>query len=141
VELLAGSQLALERAGAFVEFGAALRRSGRRRDARGPLSEGLELANRCGADVLAARALSETRAAGARPRRTALHGLGALTARERQAVLLAADGLSNREIAERLVVTLKTVEWHLNKGYRKLGVSSRAQLRKVLDDEASTSAS
>ncbi len=141
VEKLAGSQLALERAGALVEFGAALRRSGRRRDARGPLSEGLELANRCGADVLAARALSETRAAGARPRRTALHGLGALTARERQAVLLAADGLSNREIAERLVVTLKTVEWHLNKGYRKLGVSSRTQLRKVLDDEASTSAS
>jgi DNA-binding CsgD family transcriptional regulator len=82
--------------------------------------------------VLAARALRESNAAGARPRRTALHGEEALTARERQVASLAADGLSNREIAETLVVTVKTVEWHLKHSYRKLGVSSRGQLREAL---------
>ena len=132
VEMLQGSQAALERAAALVDFGAALRRSGKRRDARGHLKAGLELAQRCGADVLAARALRESNAAGARPRRTALHGEEALTARERQVASLAADGLSNREIAETLVVTVKTVEWHLKHSYRKLGVSSRGQLREAL---------
>jgi ATP/maltotriose-dependent transcriptional regulator MalT len=132
VDILQGSQAALERAAALVDFGAALRRSGKRRDARGPLKSGLELAQRCGAEVLAARALRESNAAGARPRRTALHGEEALTARERQVASLAADGLSNREIAETLVVTVKTVEWHLKHSYRKLGVSSRGQLREAL---------
>ncbi|HEY7453583.1 MAG TPA: LuxR C-terminal-related transcriptional regulator, partial [Thermoleophilaceae bacterium] len=132
VETLQGSQAALERAAALVDFGAALRRSGKRRDARPQLKAGLELAQRCGADVLAARALRESNAAGARPRRTALHGEEALTARERQVASLAADGLSNREIAETLVVTVKTVEWHLKHSYRKLGVSSRGQLREAL---------
>ena len=67
--------------------------------------------------------------AGARPRRTAIYGLDSLTARERQTAALAAEGMSNRDIAETLVVTVKTVEWHLKHSYRKLGVSSRAQLR------------
>ena len=132
VDTLQGSQAALERAAALVDYGAALRRSGKRRDARGPLKAGLELAQVCGAEVLAARALRESNAAGARPRRTALHGAEALTARERQVATLAADGLSNREIAETLVVTVKTVEWHLKHSYRKLGVSSRGQLREAL---------
>jgi DNA-binding NarL/FixJ family response regulator len=135
VETLQGSQFALERAGALVAFGAALRRSGRRRDARKPLKEGLELAQRCGAEVLAQRAMREARAAGARPRRTALHGLEALTTRERQVASLAADGLSNREIAETLVVTVKTVEWHLQHSYQKLGVNSRKKLAEALGDQ------
>ena len=92
----------------------------------------IELAQRCGAGVLAARALRESNAAGARPRRTALHGSYALTAREGQVATLAADGLSNKEIAETLVVTVKTVEWHLKHSYRKLGVSSRGQLADAL---------
>jgi DNA-binding CsgD family transcriptional regulator len=128
------SQAALDRAGALVDFGAALRRSGRRRDAREPLKAGLELAERCGATVLAARARGETKAAGARPRRTALHGQEALTAREHQVSALAAAGLSNREIAERLVVTVKTVEWHLRHSYVKLDVSSRKELGGKLRD-------
>lgn len=132
VDTLQSSHAALERAGALVDFGAALRRSGHRRDARGPLKAGLELAQRCGAGVLAARALRESNAAGARPRRTALHGSDALTAREGQVARLAADGLSNKEIAETLVVTVKTVEWHLKHSYRKLGVSSRGQLADAL---------
>jgi DNA-binding NarL/FixJ family response regulator len=132
VETLQGSQAALERAGALVDFGAALRRSRRRRHARQPLMEGLELAQRCGAEVLVAHAQSEMKLAGARPRRTALRGRQALTTREQQVASLAADGLSNREIAETLVVTLKTVEWHLNHTYRKLGVRSRGELRESL---------
>jgi DNA-binding CsgD family transcriptional regulator len=72
--------------------------------------------------------MSEASAAGARPRRTALHGCEALTHRERQVASLAAEGHSNREIAQKLVVTVKTVEWHLGHAYAKLGVKSRSQL-------------
>jgi DNA-binding CsgD family transcriptional regulator len=141
VDTLQGSQMALERARAFVDFGAALRRSGRRRDAREPLKEGLELAQRCGAEVLAKRAMGETKAAGARPRRTAVHGRDALTTRERQVASLAADGLSNRQIAETLFVTVKTVEWHLQHSYRKLGLDSRKHLREALGEAPDASAS
>jgi DNA-binding CsgD family transcriptional regulator len=133
VEHLEKSQAALERARALVEHGAALRRSGRRHAGREPLLRGLDLAERCGANALAARALAEVRLTGARPRRTALDGPDALTAREREVATLAAQGLSNREIAESLVVTLKTVEWHLRHAFRKLGVDSRAKLRAHLD--------
>ena len=66
------------------------------------------------------------------PRRTALTGPESLTARERQVAGLAAEGMSNREIAETLFVTVKTVEWHLKHSYRKLGVKSRVGLREVL---------
>ncbi len=71
--------------------------------------------------------------AGARPRRTAMYGIDSLTARERQTAALAAEGMSNRDIAETLVVTVKTVEWHLKHSYRKLGLSSRAELRDIFD--------
>jgi DNA-binding NarL/FixJ family response regulator len=75
--------------------------------------------------------------AGARPRRTALHGQKSLTDRELEVASLAADGMSNRKIAEALVVTMKTVEWHLNHTYRKLGVRSRGELPESLSaDEA-----
>jgi DNA-binding CsgD family transcriptional regulator len=126
------SQAALERARALVEHGAALRRSGRRQVAREPLRRGLDLAQRCGANALATRALTEIRLTGARPRRTALEGPESLTEREREVATLAARGLSNREIAESLVVTVKTVEWHLRHAFRKLGIDSRAKLGPLL---------
>ncbi len=132
VQTLEGSQAALERARTLVEFGATLRRSGRRRDAREPLRLGLDLAQRCGAEALVARAKNEAKTAGARPRRTAVSGVDALTERERQVALLAARGLSNRQIADQLVVTVKTVEWHLGHSFRKLDVDSRAKLRDLL---------
>jgi DNA-binding NarL/FixJ family response regulator len=132
VETLRSSEATLDRARALIDFGAALRRSGRRRAARKPLMEGLELANRCGAAALAERAFSEMRLVGARPRRTALHGREALTTREHEVASLAAEGLSNRKIAERLFVTTKTVEWHLSHAYRKLGVRTRRELRESL---------
>jgi DNA-binding NarL/FixJ family response regulator len=128
VETLSGSQAALERAHALVDYGAALRRAGQRRKALGPIREGLDLAERCGADQLVNSARREAQAAGARPRRAAIHGEDALTTREEQVAGLAAEGLSNRAIAEALVVTVKTVEWHLRHVFSKLGVRSRREL-------------
>jgi DNA-binding CsgD family transcriptional regulator len=126
--VLGGSELALDRAHALVSLGTALRQAGKRREARDPLREGLDLAVRCGARALAEQARNETVAAGARPRREALSGVESLTPRERQVAALAAEGSSNREIAAELFVTVKTVEWHLRHSYAKLGIESRDEL-------------
>ena len=128
LEHLETSQRALARARVLVELGATLRRNGERRASQDPLRNGLELAQRCGAPILARRALEEIRATGSRPRRTALSGADALTPRELQVAELAARGMSNREIAKALYVTLKTVEWHLRNAFNKLGVGSRSEL-------------
>lgn len=134
VIVLEGSQAVLERARTLVDLGAALRREGHRRDSRRPLLQGLDLAARCGADLIVARAASEITAAGARPRRNALTGVESLTPREREVAALAARGMTNREIAESLYITLKTVEWHLKHSYRKLG-ATRAELADALSGE------
>ena len=134
VERTETSQAALERAKTLVDYGAALRRSGKRRDAREPLRRGLLLAQRYGATALMKFARGEATAAGARPRRTALQGVDALTPREHQVASLAAEGMPNREIAETLFVTVKTVEWHLKHVYGKLGVESRGDLPAAFSD-------
>jgi DNA-binding NarL/FixJ family response regulator len=82
----------------------------------------------CGAKGLAERVRAELHAAGGRPRRTALTGVEALTASERRVATLAAQGETNREIAQGLFVTPKTVEVHLSNAYRKLGIRSRREL-------------
>ena len=69
---------------------------------------------------------------GESPRRVEVEAMAALTVSERRVALRAADGLSNREIAEELVVTVKAVEWHLSRVYRKLGISSRTRLAGAL---------
>jgi DNA-binding CsgD family transcriptional regulator len=132
VEVLAGSEARLEHARALVDLGAALRRANQRAEARELLREGVDLARRVGALGLARRANEEIAATGARPRKVLQTGLDALTASERRVAQLAADGMSNKEIAQALFVTIKTVEMHLSHVYRKLGISSRAQLDKVL---------
>lgn len=137
VALLARSPARLEHARALAELGAALRRRGHRVDARAPLAEGMDLAHRCGAPLLVARAGEELRAAGARPRRIALSGVDALTASELRIARLAAEGRSNPEIAQHLFVSLKTVETHLSHAYAKLGVTghgARAGLARALAD-------
>jgi DNA-binding CsgD family transcriptional regulator len=133
VETLHVSQAALERGRALVDYGAALRRAGRLREARAPLRSGLDIAQACGAEMLTRRALTETTAAGGRPRRTALSGVESLTEREKQVASLAAKGLSNREIGAELFVQRKTVEFHLGHAYRKLGVRSREALREFFE--------
>jgi DNA-binding CsgD family transcriptional regulator len=122
----------LERARTLVELGGVLRRSNQKIASRGPLLAGLDLAHRCGAECLAARATAELRASGARPRRHAVSGPDALTSSEARVAHMAADGMSNREIAQSLFVTAKTVENQLGSAYRKLGVRSRERLRSAL---------
>ena len=132
VAALAEVYAPLEHARALVDLGAALRRVGRRVDAREPLREGIEIAGRLGAAALAQRAHTELVATGARPRRLALHGVEALTPSERRIGQLAADQLTNREIAQALFVTEKTVEMHLTNVYRKLEISTRTELPEAL---------
>jgi DNA-binding CsgD family transcriptional regulator len=132
---LRDSPAQLELARSLTELGAAQRRAGQRAAAREPLAEALELAVRCGARRLAARAREELKATGARPRREWRTGVEALTPRELRIVQLAADGRTNREIGHELYVTLKTVEGHLSRAYSKLGIEGRSQLKGVLEGE------
>jgi DNA-binding CsgD family transcriptional regulator len=128
VAVLRGSGAVLEQARALVDLGAALRRAGRRPDSIVSLREGLNLAHSCGASALATRAREELVTAGARPRRDALHGCDALTASELRTAQLAAEGRTNREIAQALFVSLRTVETHLTHTYQKLDIHSREEL-------------
>jgi DNA-binding NarL/FixJ family response regulator len=130
--VLAGSEARLEHARALVDLGAALRRANHRAEARERLRESVDLARRVGALGLARRANEEIAATGARPRKVLQTGVDALTASERRVAQLAAEGMSNKEIAQTLFVTIKTVEVHLSHAYRKLGINSRTQLDKVL---------
>jgi len=111
-----------------VEQGVALRRRGERTAARGALERGMDLAARCEARPLTMRARTELQALGARPRRLMFSGIDGLTATERRVAGMAAGGLSNREIAQSLFVTAKTVESHLAGAYRKLEVAPRRDL-------------
>ncbi len=76
--------------------------------------------------------MDELRAAGSRPRRPAVRGLDSLSAQERRVATMATEGLSNREIAEALFLTRRTVEMHLTGAYRKLDVAGRAELPAAL---------
>ena len=94
------------------------------------------MADRGGMRLLARRARHELEAAGARPRRTALSGVDALTPAEHRVAMLAADGLTNREIAEQLYVTQRTVETHLTHVFQKLDITSRSELGAVRGEAA-----
>ena len=131
--VLESSQAQLERARVLAELGAARRRARNRVAAREPLRLALDLAQRCGGTAVAERARTELLATGARPRSVALSGLEALTASERRVATLAARGLANREIAQELFVTRRTVETHLTHAFAKLGIESRTQLAAALD--------
>ena len=118
----------LELARSLTEQGAALRRMGHTRDAVQPLRRALDLASRCGALVLAQRAREELVVAGARPRRERIRGVDSLTASELRVARMAETGMTNRQIAEALFVTIRTVTTHLGHVYQKLDVSGREQL-------------
>jgi DNA-binding CsgD family transcriptional regulator/tetratricopeptide (TPR) repeat protein len=128
VEVARDSPGRLELALSLVELGAAERRANQRTTAREPLEEGMSLAHQCGAHSLQDRALTELLAAGARPRRPPASGRDTLTPSELRIADLAATGHTNREIAQRLFITQKTVEAHLAHAFRKLHIDSRAQL-------------
>lgn len=103
----------------LVALGSALRRRGYRSESREPLVAGLELAHRCGTELLSAQAREELVVSGGRPRRVVRSGFDALTASERRIVRLAVGGASNGEIAQTLYVSVKTVEAHLSNAYRQ----------------------
>ena len=132
VDTLAASPSLLWRAEALVDYGSALRLDGQRSASRDVLLEGLDLAHRCGATPLADRAAEALRALGARVRRRAITGAESLTTSERRAAELAAEGMPNKQIAQTLFVTLRTVEAHLSNSYTKLQISSRDQLAQAL---------
>ena len=134
VDELDGTEAELAPARARAELGTALRLARRPRDARRPLEEAIDTARRLGALRLAERALDELRAAGGRPRRAAMSGVESLTPSQRRVAEMAARGMSNREIAESLFVTRRTVETHLSQVYMKLDIDSREGLPEALDD-------
>jgi DNA-binding CsgD family transcriptional regulator/tetratricopeptide (TPR) repeat protein len=138
VAALEGSEARLELARSLVELGSAIRRTGGRRESRGPLRRGLDLAYKCGGTLVADRAREELLVSGARPRRPQATGRDALTASERRVAAMATEGLSNREIAQGLFLSPKTVEMHLSHVYRKLGIHSRTQLARALGQGEST---
>jgi DNA-binding CsgD family transcriptional regulator len=134
VSVLASSRAHLEHAHALVALGCCLRRRRAPREAREPLRAGLEIARRCGAVPLAERAHEELLASGARPRKMLHVGRDALTPAELRVATMAGDGMTNREIAEQLIVSTRTVEAHLAHVYAKLDVNSRRSLGAALGD-------
>ena len=116
-----------------MNLGEGLRIRGQRAEARIALTRGLEMAHRSGGEALMGRARAELVASGARPRRSALSGPDALTPAELRAARMAAGGLSNREIAQSLFVSSKTVESHLSQVYSKLSISNRHELAGALE--------
>jgi DNA-binding CsgD family transcriptional regulator len=134
VQTLERSQSPLELARARSDYGAALRRAGRRVQARAELERALDLAHYCGARRIANQARAELIAAGAKPRRDAITGRDALTAGELRVARLAAEGLTNREIAQALFITTKTAKGHLSHVFHKLEITRRGQLANALTD-------
>lgn len=132
VSLLEQSARRLEHARSLVDLGAMLRRHGARRESREPLRKGHELAESCGAHGLTAHARDELAASGAHIRRKDPARRDQLTPSERRIAIMAADGDTNREVAQSLFLTVKTVEMHLSNAYRKLGVRSRRDLPEAL---------
>jgi DNA-binding CsgD family transcriptional regulator len=130
--VLQDGEAPLELARTEQALGASLRRQGRRNAAEAPLRAALDGAHRCGADRLAARAEEELHAIGARPRRRALSGPDSLTPSEARVATQAAGGMTNREIAQALFVTAKTVENQLSRVYAKLGVRGRDELARAM---------
>ncbi|WP_164983987.1 LuxR family transcriptional regulator [Cellulomonas endophytica] len=132
VATLATTPYRLEHGWALHDLGVRLARRGDRVGAREPLRLALDAATRTESTRLARHVRTELEAAGARPRRAYASGADALTASERRVADLAVSGLTNREIAETLWITPKTVEIHLSRTYGKLGITSRRELPQAL---------
>jgi DNA-binding CsgD family transcriptional regulator len=132
--LMEHSSRRLEHAHVLADLGEALRREGRRVEAREPLRQAFQLARQCGAARLAKRANAELQATGLTVRRYTPIGVESLTPSERRVAELAASGMTNRQIAQSLFVTVKTVEAHLSASYDKLDIGSRRELKGALEE-------
>jgi len=129
---LARTRLRMELGRAHLLYGEWLRRQNRRIDAREQLRTAHQMFTDIGADGFGERAARELRATGERVRKRTTDSRAQLTAREAQIARLAGDGLSNPEIAARLFMSPRTVEYHLHKIFTKLDINSRNQLHGVL---------
>ena len=132
IERLGVTQLRPELARAHLLYGEWLRREGRRVDAREQLRTAHGLLVGLGMEAFAERARRELLATGERVRKRSVETRDELTVQEDQIARLARDGLSNPEIAARLFLSPRTVEWHLGKVFAKLGISSRMGLHDAL---------
>jgi DNA-binding CsgD family transcriptional regulator len=130
----------LEVARSLAVLGAGLRRANRRSEARDQLREAADLAQRCGGERLEHQIGEEMRVAGGKPRRREISGPASLTPAERRVATAAAGGATNREIAQTLFVSLRTVEMHLTSAYQKLDIATRTELARVLGTDAGAGA-
>jgi DNA-binding CsgD family transcriptional regulator len=128
IERLARTRMAVDLARAHLLYGEWLRRQRRRLDARGQLRTAHDLFSDFGMEAFAGRARVELEATGEHARKRSVGSLGQLTPQEAQISRLVAQGNTNREIASQLFISASTVEYHLRKVFRKLGVKSRSQL-------------
>jgi DNA-binding CsgD family transcriptional regulator len=131
VEAHAAVGLPFDRARLELRFGELLRRARRRTDARRHLRAALDLFAQLGAAPWEQRAAAELRATGETARKRDASTLDDLTPQELQIARLAAEGATNRDIAGRLFLSPRTVDYHLHKVFRKLGVTSRTQLARL----------
>jgi len=128
ISRLGRTSIQVQLARAHLLYGEWLRREHRHRDAREPLRIAHELFSDFGMDAFAERAQRELQATGERARKRTVETVDELTPQETQIARLAAEGNTNREIAARLFVSQRTVEYHLQKVFRKLDVKTRTQL-------------
>jgi len=132
VAVLERSPARLELAHGLADLGAELSRSGQRTEGRDAQRRAISLAGQCGAVALAESAMAGLHAGPGRRARIELTGPSALTAAERRVCRQVAEGQTNREVAQALFVTEKTVERHLSSAYQKLGIRSRFQLASTI---------
>jgi DNA-binding CsgD family transcriptional regulator len=128
IERLGRTRLRPELARAHLLYGEWLRRRHRRLDARTELRIAHEMFTGFGMEAFAERARIEVEATGARARKRTVPTIDQLTPQEAHVARLAVQGNTNREIAAQLFISPSTVEYHLRKAFRKLGVKSRTQL-------------
>jgi DNA-binding CsgD family transcriptional regulator len=132
IERLKRTRLHPEVARAHLLYGEWLRRENRRVDAREQLRTAHEMLDAIGMEAFAERARQELQATGEKVRKRTVETRDDLTAQERQIARLAREGLSNPEIAARLFLSSRTVEWHLRNVFTKLGIRSRRELANAL---------
>jgi DNA-binding CsgD family transcriptional regulator len=138
IDRLGRTRVRVALARAHLVYGEWLRRENRRRDAREQLRTAHELLTAMGIEAFAQRAARELLATGETARKRTIQTSDQLTAREAQIARLARDGLSNTEIAARLFLSPRTVEYHLTKIFAKLDISSRHQLHSVVSGDPDT---